>query len=237
MGSKRKWTDEEIRFVLSYKGRVEQIAAECHQRWPERDISMTNIKSIKSHYLIDAQGNIQTEHLRTRLMLEEYARNSELLASKAKATREIEQNERAKEEAEQKDFELFQSSTEIRSTLGLQKWKSNGSRPPTAAISALMNQARNQGLLEPVDSGDMSTLNHTRSSQCSSLLACETTSIHSINTTGVSTTKMAQITNLSSTTPNTPQEMRGLAISISPPTMSPNQATCLGETKSPIFYE
>ena len=185
MAYKRKFTDEEVKFIFSFKNRISapEIAAECDKKWPERGISATNVRSVKGSYLIDARGNVQTQHL----ILKEHDRDRERMASMLQATQEaykaemqefeearMEKRRKLRRENEHKDFESFQSSEKVRATLALPKWPSNTNHKSKAATSALMNGAKKQGRLEGVHSERTSELDLTQVFQRPLLLTSPT---------------------------------------------------------------
>jgi hypothetical protein len=259
MAGKRKFTDEEVKFIFSFKNRITapEIAAECDKKWPERGISATNVRSVKSSYLIDARGNVQTQQLRQNLTLKEHDRDSERIASMTQAKYEddeaemqefdkarMEKRRKLRRENEQKDFESVQSSEKVRATLGLPKWPSNANHPPQAATSALINEAREQGLLEPVHSERTPELDSTQVSQGPTLLASQTSAVQSILPTQVSTegalmstSNLSQTTALSSTKLKTSLGPHNPESNISLVSMASNRATNSDDTEYPTFYE
>jgi hypothetical protein len=254
MAYKRKFTDEEVKFIFSFKNRISapEIAAECDKKWPERGISATNVRSVKGSYLIDARGNVQTQHL----ILKEHDRDRERIASMTQGTHEADEAERQEFEArmekrrnlrrenEQKDFESVQRSEKVRGTLGLPKWPSNSNHQPQAAPSALINEAREQGLLEPVHSERTLELDPTQVSQGPTLLTSQTSAIQSILPTQVSTasalmrtSNISQTTALSSTKLKTSLGPHNPGANISLVSMASNRATNSDDTEYPTFYE
>lgn len=191
-----------MKFILSLRGTVKDMATECHLRWPERDISEVNIRSVRSHYLIDKHGNVQSKHIHTRLMLEELGQNPDLLASKVRVTREAEQKQAAIQQAEKRDFE-HQSSDAERSALGMQEWQSNAA-PPMAAISKVMNQPREHSLIDPLNFTDTSS---TQSKICAdyNFPAFEKTKLQSTNTEAVGVPSSTRMDTLLPTTLTTAQ--------------------------------
>lgn len=257
MDGKRKFTDEEVEFIFSFKNRITapEIAAECNKKWPERGISATNIRSVKNHYLIDARGNVQTQQLRQNMIMEEHDRNHERIASMRQATHEadeaemqefekarMERYQKARRETEQRDFETFQSSEKVRATLGLPKWSSNANHQAKAATSALMNGARKQGRLEPVHSESTSDLYPIQVSQGLTLLTTQTSAVQSILPTQVSTegalmstSNLSRTTALSSTNLKTSPRPHNPESNISLLSMASNRDS--DDTEYPTFYE
>jgi hypothetical protein len=259
MAGKRKFTDEEVKFIHSFKNRLtaQQIAAECDKKWPARGISATNVRSVKSHYLIDAQGNVQTQQLRRHLILEEHDRNRERIASIIKANHEADEAENQEFEkarmekyqkavfgTEQRDVESCQSSEKVHATLGLPKWPRIANHQPKLATSALINDAKIQGQLEPVHAGSTSQLNPTHVSQIASPLTSQTSAVEStlptqVSTEGalMSTSNLSQTTTLSSAKLKTSLDPLNSESNISLMSMASNRATNSDDTEHPTFYE
>jgi hypothetical protein len=238
MPAKRIFTDEEIKFILSSGGTLKDIISEFHSRWPERDVSEVNIKGARSTYLVDDQGNVKSKRIHTtNLMREQLEQNPELLASKVKAAREAEQRDAAIQKAEKRDFDLFQSSREIRSALGMQRWGSSV-KPPIAKISALMNQARKQGLIKPLDSSLTSSSNQGKICSDRDIRTPKKSAAYSTDTEAVETSSSMEIGMVSSAGLTTVQDSLGFA----PTTPIPQQIVSPIQTTTPnpdptSFYE
>lgn len=258
MAGKRKFTDEEVKFIFSFQNRITppEIATECDKKWPERGISEANVKSVKSYYLIGAQGNVQTQRLHQRSMREEHDQNCERIASMIQAKYEdeaemqelmkakMEKRQKVRRETEKRDFESFQSSEKVRATLGLPKRPSNANHRPKAATSAMINEARKQGQVDSARSEGTPELNPVQVSQSPTLHTSQTSAVRSTSSIQVSTegarmskSKLSQNTALSSTKSKPSLGSLKPESNISLTTMASNQATNSDDTEYSTFYE
>jgi flagellar hook-length control protein FliK len=172
-------------------------------------------------------------------MLEQLEQNPELLASKVKAAREAEQKDAAIQKAEKRDFDLFQSSREIDSALGMQRWGSN-IKPPIGKIPALMNQARKQGLIKPLDSNLTSSSNQSKICSDRDILTPKKSVAYSTDTEAVKTSSSMEIGMVPSAGLTTVQDSLGFAPT-TPTTPIPQQIVLpITTTPNPdptSFYE
>jgi hypothetical protein len=244
MAGKRRFTDEELKFILSFKRtNVKVIVAECAKKWPERGISESNVGSIKSHYFIDAEGNVQSQHLHQRSMRDEHDRSRERIASMIKAKQEADEAEI--QEFAKAWFEKYQKARrETEQSLGLPKCPSNANNQPKAATSALINEAEKQGQVDSACSEGTTELRPTQVSQSPTLLSSHTSAVQStspiqVSTEGarMSTSNLSQTTAFSSTKLKPSLGPLNPESNISLTSMASNRATNSDDTEYPTFYE
>lgn len=244
MAGKRRFTDEELKFILSFKRtNVKVIVAECAKKWPERGISESNVGSIKSHYFIDAEGNVQSQHLHQRSMRDEHDRSRERIASMIKAKQEADEAEI--QEFAKAWFEKYQKAgRETEQSLGLPKCPSNANNQPKAATSALINEAEKQGQVDSACSEGTTELRPTQVSQSPTLLSSHTSAVQStspiqVSTEGarMSTSNLSQTTAFSSTKLKPSLGPLNPESNISLTSMASNRATNSDDTEYPTFYD